>query len=406
VRVDDIQVRPAGEEVELSARVRRIPRGLPDRRIWYRFPAELGPALVERADPFLPALLFCAIAGREPLEIEGAVSKRLAAGAEKAMAIWRRWYALAPVPVSAALVSAESSEPQVTASFFSGGLDSFYTVLKNLGSPAGEPKVSELLFVWGLDIGLDNRELYRAVRGRLQAIADGLGLRLVLASTNLRELTDRFAAWGKHQFGAGLSSVALCLGRRLRRVYLPASYTFVHAHPWGSHPLLDPLWSTESLTVIHDGSEATRPEKARWQVGRSPLALEHLRVCFENPGNAYNCGRCEKCLRTMVNLEVAGALDLCRTFDTPLDLDRLRRLTITSPHIRINYIDSLEHLDRHGGDPELRVALDAVLAKPTPVWHRVRDRVERLDLRFLGGRLRDLARRRMIRRARPGRLAG
>jgi hypothetical protein len=397
MRIDAIQIRSRGDEVELAALVHELPRGLPPFRLWFRFPRDLEPALGERADPFLPALLFVAVVGRSPLAIDGAVSERLASGAHKAMEIWQLWYSLPPVPVTVAeLVAAANPAPRAVASFFSGGVDSFYTVLKNLGAATGEPKISELLFVWGLDIPLANATLHRTVSARLRAVAEALGLRLVLVSTNLRELTDRFAAWGKCHFGAGLSAIASCLGKHLRQIYLPASYTYSYPHPWGSHPLLDPLWSTETLTVIHDGCEATRPEKIRWQLGRSPLALSSLRVCFVNPDNAYNCGRCEKCLRTMVNLEAAGVLDQCSTFDAPLDLDRVRGLPLTTRQVRMAK-DNLIHLDRFRGDPRLRAAVAAALARGVPLRRRALEQVEDLDLRYLGGRLRDLAKRRTAR---------
>ena len=74
-----------------------------------------------------------------------------------------------------------------------------------------------------------------------------------------------------------------------------------------SHPALDPLWSTEAVEVVHDGAETRRVDKVA-ALAASPLALRYLRVCWENRGGAYNCGRCGKCMRTMVDLDLAGAL--------------------------------------------------------------------------------------------------
>ena len=41
----------------------------------------------------------------------------------------------------------------------------------------------------------------------------------------------------------------------------------------------------------------------------------HLRVCWKNVGNKVNCGRCEKCVRTMLALEACGKLGCFSGFD-------------------------------------------------------------------------------------------
>ena len=53
----------------------------------------------------------------------------------------------------------------------------------------------------------------------------------------------------------------------------------------------------------------------------------HLRVCWQNVGTDLNCGRCEKCVRTMAMLAGAGVLDRCETFPDRVDLpDRIGQL--------------------------------------------------------------------------------
>lgn len=70
------------------------------------------------------------------------------------------------------------------------------------------------------------------------------------------------------------------------------------------------------------GSPCWEPWRKRASTGRrlahAPVALASLRVCVRR--SERNCGRCEKCLRTMVELHLAGALDSCTEFEQPLDL--------------------------------------------------------------------------------------
>ena len=109
-----------------------------------------------------------------------------------------------------------------------------------------------------------------------------------------------------------LASVGLLFQARFRTILISAAHTYADLGPWGSHPLLDPLWSTELTEFVHHGAHATRVDKCR-VLANSEVAMRHLRVCWENREGRYNCGECEKCLRTMVNLAAVGALGRCTT---------------------------------------------------------------------------------------------
>jgi hypothetical protein len=123
-------------------------------------------------------------------------------------------------------------------------------------------------------------------------------------------------SWTLHQ-GSALISTGLALSPLLKKCVV-AGRPLEPTRPSGSHPLLDPLWSTETLEVVHDGTEAERTEKIASRIARSKLALRTLRVCFEVENQPKNCGRCGKCLQTMMCLHVAGALEACSTFVAPL----------------------------------------------------------------------------------------
>jgi hypothetical protein len=78
--------------------------------------------------------------------------------------------------------------------------------------------------------------------------------------------------------------------------------------PMGSHPMLDPLYGSSNLEVKHNGAGYPRLDKVRalmdWDV-----ALRDLRVCFSYdrmPGGQLNCGKCNKCAHTMLEILTAG----------------------------------------------------------------------------------------------------
>jgi hypothetical protein len=251
------------------------------------------------------------------------------------------------------LVKKESSGIRV-GSFFSGGVDSFYTLLKN------RDEITDIIFIHGLDIKLKDKELRDKVSLRIKSIAKGLNLNLLEIETNVRDFLDPFVDWGEFGHGAALASIALSISGDFKKIYIPATHSFKDLFPWGSHPVLDNLWSTEALEFVHDGCEATRVQKVTLISGND-IALQNLRVCYTNKNSEYNCGVCEKCLRTMVNLEVNNALKRTPVFSNPLILENIGNLNIASDNSRSFVMENIQAIDKIGGNEELKEALKASL---------------------------------------------
>ncbi len=290
--------------------------------LWYRFPLDYITAVsVGLNDAFLAALLTPAMALGERLKIEGAVSGRLMQSLPLLQAIYQEWNAdLSIISVDSSgldLSAPDEGRARRVGLFFSLGVDSFYSLLKNnRDHPGDEKTIDDLIFVRGLDIAIDDPkvdDLFATSVLNAKSVADQFRKTLLVASTNLRHLTGRFVSWGKTCHGAALASIALALGEGFTEVNIASTYDWEHLMPWGSHPKLDPLWSNGKVLLSHDGCEATRLDKTRL-VSEHPIALETLRVCYENPDALYNCGKCRKCLRTMFELQQSGALERCRAF--------------------------------------------------------------------------------------------
>lgn len=236
---------------------------------------------------------------------------------------------------------------------FSGGLDSFYTLLKH------RDEVTHLIFADGYDIPLpDTARRERAVSAA-RTVADELGKSLIEVHTDLQLFTREVGVIWLDYHGAALAAVALLFQDRLGRVLIPASFSYADLFPWGSHPMLDPLWSTEQTAIEHSGCEATRIEKAGY-ISSYPVAMRNLRVCSEHRTD-YNCGQCEKCLRTMLNLRAAGASDMCETLPEVPDPETIASLSLVSENARAFALENLRALERLGTEPELARALDTAL---------------------------------------------
>lgn len=157
-----------------------------------------------------------------------------------------------------------------------------------------------------------------------------------------------------------MASVALLFQHRFSKVLIAATNSYAELTPWGTHQLLDPLWSTELMEFEHDGGEATRFEKTV-HISEHDLALRWLRVCFKNPDGAYNCGRCVKCLRTMIALRTVGALERCKTLPQELSLEEVAKIELSNDSSRFVLRQTVETLQHLGTEPDLAQTLAMVL---------------------------------------------
>jgi hypothetical protein len=92
------------------------------------------------------------------------------------------------------------------------------------------------------------------------------------------------------------------------------------------------------------------------------LPMEWLRVCYKNPNGIYNCGRCEKCMRTMIALRAVGAQGRCKTLPNDLDLEEVANMHIPE-HSIVARRNNLKALKRLGTDPELAQAFSEAIDK-------------------------------------------
>ena len=353
--------------------------------LWWRFPPWCAPLLDARnGDPFLAALLLPAMHVKERLRLDAPVSPRLLAAVPRIQAIYQAFDADAtPIaveaPARAEPLPAEGSAAGVGL-FFSMGVDSSYSLLKNQRDHAnGAWAVTHLISLHGIDIDHDgwDEAFPPALLPSFERVARETGTTLVPVVTNVRKVGARLAPWTMLHGGA-LAGVALALGSGLRQVLVASSASYGAIYPWGTHPLLDPLWSTEGLRVIHDGCEADLAAKLAL-VSQSPLAMATLRVC-PGFGNGYNCGRCMKCLRTMIALLQAGALERCQTLPHEIDAEDLR-YALRGPAGQVhqaNFRKRLEVFAASGARPDLQAVIAEHLASLDQPAHRKQGRGKRL----------------------------
>lgn len=275
------------------------------------------------ATPWLPPMLVAGMRKKWSIAIDSPVDSTVLQGAAAAQEVFLDWY---PRRFHGISVSADPSDAlsdgRGVGCFFSGGVDSFYSAITQ------SDRITHLIFVHGFDISAGNEDLAgRALASARDAAAE-LGKPLIEVKTTLRSaFGDRLPLdWGYDLHGAALAHVGLALSRHLSTVMIPSSNSRWDLLPWGSHPDLDPLWSSSSVTFEHDELDVDRLGKIR-RIGVDETAMRHLRVCWENRDGRFNCGVCFKCIRTKIGLAAAGADSAA--LPGPIDLHAVRSLTLT-----------------------------------------------------------------------------
>jgi polysaccharide pyruvyl transferase len=335
------------------------------RRVRFRSETEVEPY----PEAALATALMPAMRSGGALRMSDPVSPRVLRNQREFQAIQRAWSLewdfgdppLREVEVSAPTRAAEPRQPSGrVAAFFSGGVDSWSTVLDN-------PDVTDLIFVRGIDI-LDRNQgegFADLVEARLREAAAELGLPLHLVETNLRELSEPFdpseplARWETY-YGCAVAAVALFLGRAFDRVLITGDSDYEVQEKFGANWMVDQLWSNEDLEIVDAGGRFSRLERTE-RIASHPTVRKSLRVCWLNPDGAYNCGQCRKCLMTMATLEAVGALEAVETFPSELDLDLVAEQTMPMPVILHLWEDVLDAA-RRSGKTDLERALAQVVA--------------------------------------------
>jgi hypothetical protein len=358
--VDNIEIEVGSSEVVVSAAV-RAPVPLPD-RMWFRLPAELADGVAVDADPFLPVLTLIGMVQGLPIKVPE-VSTELLHGCNQIMEIFERWSPEAGesfhrIPIQAS-TRPRARGGRAAGAFFSGGVDSTYTVLRNHDRyPVGDTRrIRYLVLVHGFDVALENHDLFSQALANAREFARAHDVELIPVRTNVRAFT---AATGwRYAHGPCMAAVGHVLSPLLHTVNVAASRWVTTLRPSGSHPDIDLRWSSERVEFVHHGFEATRADKLR-RIAASDAALRTLRVCWRNPENKLNCGRCEKCLRTMFALSCCGALERAPSFPPRLDPELIAQLRV-KPGEAPFWEDNLRLAGEPTADPTLVDALRRML---------------------------------------------
>ncbi|MBO0739355.1 MAG: hypothetical protein J2P48_22935, partial [Alphaproteobacteria bacterium] len=253
-------------------------RAFPDQELFFEITEDprcpSTPADEACADAFLAACFpLAAVHGEARLRIDGRACPMLVEGLYAAHAWWKSWggmpYPLPSIETSPKVGRRVPAHPRRGVAFLSGGVDGFHMLMRNhrLYDKNDPAFIREALFIHGFDIGkrAQDAEIQRFQRAfeSLQPVAAEAGVRLATCRTNLRHLPSKPDFWYTRHNGAALASVGHAAIAGSAFLFIGASHDIANPVPIGSHPAVDGLFSSQRVTVIHEGARYSRFRKVQ-----------------------------------------------------------------------------------------------------------------------------------------------
>lgn len=286
---------------------------------------EFGHMVSRRVDAAAVTALVPAMERGEQLILEGTVTDELlhALNGDFQEVIKNVIPRLTKVKVTATDAAPPGPRRSGVAAGFSAGVDSYSAISEYyLADKIPDSlRLSHLLFnnVGAHERG--GRMVFKNRLARASAASRKLGLPLVVVDSNAEKLYGGFGFVQTHTFRnaavafllqSGVGTFLYASGFPYSEVKVSPSYGSAY-----SDAVSLPTISTSSLTLRSVGSSLTRVEKTLQAVS-IPVSYETLDVCTSSAVHAVNCSTCNKCMRTQLTLDIAGALELYqRVFHLP-----------------------------------------------------------------------------------------
>ncbi len=218
-------------------------------------------------------------------------------------------------------------DPQVCGLLFSGGVDALTSYIKH------RDERLDLFTIIGLDVPLDQVAHIKRCEDRIRAFADGRGLSCYFIYTNIHDcfLFERLRKFSTIWYSE-VSHSMLLTGLtapisfpRLNKLYIASTHSINHKNlpMWGSNHILDNRICWAGAHVIYDNGDLSRLQKIEKYLKGFPEIYKYVRVCWAQ-SQEYNCKKCEKCMRTVIQLLMSNIDPAACNF--PIDKNTLPQL--------------------------------------------------------------------------------
>lgn len=406
MKIENLRTETQAERVRIVATVIWENRDRPPQDVYIETTTEYGKDIFANPNSFLLACTLPAMRyGESRIALDVPICPEIEDGLTTAMKYAIDWFGgdRQVIPIEAPIQHEVlyPDKPERAAGMFSGGIDALAMVRDNhLNFAKNHPRrIQDGILVYGVLQEEDEFDpSFQNVIDAVSAMAQDADINLIQVSTNayahLGDLDPDFSFWRFEYHGSFLAAVAHAFVPRLTSVSIASTYDLANLEPWGSHPLIDPLYSSTKLKIRHENVALSRLEKTRL-VGEWDVALKHLRVCNQkasySQGN-YNCGQCEKCVRTMTALLSLNLLDRVPTFiEKDVSKELLLKTCYLSDSYEVNcYRELIEPLSQIGRS-DLVEGINQIIKRYYE--QDLKGAIKRLDRTLFNGNLLNIGRK-------------
>ncbi len=285
--------------------------------IWYKLPTEYKDYVVsENQDAALVALLALAMMNEEDIYVEGQVSTKLFYTINtyliRALNLSDKKYKI--IKVEAEKLNDQSfTTHKAAATGISCGVDSLSTIATHINLE-NDYRIKYLTYfkagAHGVYGGTIANQIFERGLQHATAFANENNLPIIVVESNIMDVL-------KINFQSLHTLIHLSCILNLQKLvsiyYYASSFRFDYYELDGFNSSWDililDLIETESLNFYSSASQYTRFERTEIVANYEP-SYKFLDVCLE-PINAslINCSKCEKCVRTLLSLEMIGKID-------------------------------------------------------------------------------------------------
>jgi hypothetical protein len=367
----------------------------------------------ETLDFVLVALSHYASAAGRYLHIRGAVARSQVDHVEEFIQIWSRWRPdlFKRIAISACeYVDVSPGRDMPAAIAYSGGVDASFSLVahqeKLLGHLSKQVGIGVMAVGWDIKHGDDSARSSALAKARESL--NSFGVDCVSIATNWQP--DFCPNWILG-FNIGVSSVLQTLSNQCSHGIIAGDLAYseeLGIGPHGSHTVVNHLLGSARFPIISTGGTHSRLERVA-VLSKYPTLMKNLRVCWQDNADGGNCGVCEKCVRTQLEL-IANGVDPSICFPGRVTADALSNVHTGSFAGELFWEEILARFPR---DHELYPTLCEVVARERAKYRpkETTDAIDglracRLDNARMAARLSSLSQSRSWRYTKPLRQMG
>lgn len=301
------------------------------------------------------ALAQYAAAAGQDLRIDGPVHADLLTNLDEYLRIWSVWrpdkFSYQQVTATQEVPAAPMPPPPIAQDVrgavmgFSGGVDASFALAAHHDGLMGRlnRRIDHGVLVLGWDIRHGDTVGAERAAASVRRSLGAYGARASVVSTNWQQ--DFCPAWFM-MFNAGLMSVLHTMSATHTAAVHGTERDYAQESrqgPYGSNIAINHLLGRSGFPVISTGGTHSRLDRVAY-LAKHPELLRRLRVCYQAGTSGSNCGRCEKCIRTQLELRAAG-VEGAVAFDHVAEPKDLERTHVRSPKLLLYSEEVVDRLD-------------------------------------------------------------